>query len=571
MPKTKGGSATRLSSTLSRLQGGRLRPEQKLRLYRSVVLPAITYASPVWWEENCPDCRMKSRVISLQRSVLLHLSGAFRTTRTAALQVLMRAPPILLELERLNTEFRLFTLRMVIRYGGLFIRPDEVIQRTDLFDHHPAHLFEMPFRRLTVRQATLLARNRGIHIYTDGSYSEGTAGAAYVVFGPADRIAAVGRFSLTGATSAFCAETTALTKALQWLQRHPTSHNVYVYTDCLSLLQAVSTRTHWESPIMTIKRTLQTVRSTSSISLYHVPAHSGIFGNEVAGYIASRAARHGEPKTVPCSERTATRRLQSELYRRWAEEWASENSDTALYNWVPDRREIPQFFPPNRPLVTLLTAHGRFHTYFHRFNLLPDATCNAFNPVQLRLMTTSRLFLVAPVKHHTKHHSNTSGSYASFPSRSIGYVLHFTPHGRDFTPRGRLQRLKLDMGISRAIGSSGRLPHLPGTGPAGQAAAGAACTVSDGEFDWGLVGWYSPRGQSGGAFGSRERSGLAMPVCLRPTTRSSFFKAPFVGHLPDLLAVYASLGTSHCTDIDGFTVSPSPKDHLLDVYNASSH
>ncbi|KAL3198021.1 hypothetical protein MRX96_014557 [Rhipicephalus microplus] len=89
-------------NTLAHLQGGRLRQDEKATLYRSVILPTIPYASPIWWDELCPDCRLKSRIVSIQRSVLLHLSDAFHTTRTAALHVIMRAPPIVLELERLN-------------------------------------------------------------------------------------------------------------------------------------------------------------------------------------------------------------------------------------------------------------------------------------------------------------------------------------------------------------------------------------------------------------------------------------------------------------------------------------
>ncbi|KAH7963923.1 hypothetical protein HPB52_023796 [Rhipicephalus sanguineus] len=55
-------------------------------------------------------------------------------------------------------------------------------------------------------------------------------------------------------------------------------------------------------------------------------------------------------------QRTARRRLQSELYRRWAEEWASDNSDTAIYNWVPDPREIPQCFPSQQ--IACDTTHS---------------------------------------------------------------------------------------------------------------------------------------------------------------------------------------------------------------------
>ncbi|KAL3186269.1 hypothetical protein MRX96_027995 [Rhipicephalus microplus] len=42
-----------------------------------------------------------------------------------------------------------------------------------------------------------------------------------------------------------------------------------------------------------------------------------------------------------------------------------ENSDRVLYKWVPDLRQLPSYFPPNKALVTLLTGNGWFHPCFH--------------------------------------------------------------------------------------------------------------------------------------------------------------------------------------------------------------
>ncbi|KAL1474087.1 hypothetical protein MTO96_038254 [Rhipicephalus appendiculatus] len=201
------------------------------------------------------------------------------------------------------------------------------------------------------------------------------AGAAYVVLGPADRVAAVGRFSLSRATGAFCAETLALAEAISWLHNHPTIQDVRAYTDCLSLLQALSSRKNTDPRIANTKRALCHIGSSSPIRLYHVPGHAGVFGNEIADYIASRAARQGDPRPLQWSLRNVRAVYRTEFYRRWALQWSREDGDTALYKWVPDPRELPDYFPPNKALVTLLTGNGRFHSYFHRFNLLRDPRC----------------------------------------------------------------------------------------------------------------------------------------------------------------------------------------------------
>ncbi|KAL3199005.1 hypothetical protein MRX96_044104 [Rhipicephalus microplus] len=64
--------------------------------------------------------------------------------------------------------------------------------------------------------------------------------------------------------------------------------------------------------------------------------------------------------------------FRAEMNKRWALQWSLENSDTELHKWVPDLRLLPSFFPPNKALVTLLTGHGRFHPYSHRFNQMGE-------------------------------------------------------------------------------------------------------------------------------------------------------------------------------------------------------
>ncbi|KAL1462066.1 hypothetical protein MTO96_043237 [Rhipicephalus appendiculatus] len=51
--------------------------------------------------------------------------------------------------------------------------------------------------------------------------------------------------------------------------------------------------------------------------------------------------------------------FRNELHRRWALQWSQEDRDTSLYKWVSDPRTLPDCFPPNKALVTLLTGHGR--------------------------------------------------------------------------------------------------------------------------------------------------------------------------------------------------------------------
>ncbi|XP_037580223.1 uncharacterized protein LOC119463449 [Dermacentor silvarum] len=301
--------------------------------------------------------------------------GAFRTTRTAALQVLMRAPPLALELDRANAEFHLFALRVPVTYGELSISPRQVLFPVDPWDAHPADARTFSFRRLSRNEAFQASRSEGVHVFTDGSFTSLSSGAAFVVLGPRGRIGAVGRYSVSEATSAYCAELIAFMEALAHIRGRGVRVPVHMYTDCLSLLCALSVPSTADPRINNIKALLHEISRSTTVCLYLVPGHSGVFGNELADFLASRAAVVGAQRVAPMSLaaiRSAFRRAQR---AQWARQWQRDNADTALFRWVPRLDELPPFFPPPRPLVTLLTEHGRFPFYFYRFRLMSEPRC----------------------------------------------------------------------------------------------------------------------------------------------------------------------------------------------------
>lgn len=93
-----------------------LRPVLLRRLYRQALLPAVAYASPVWWPAFLTS-HLIARVQSVQRSLLMALTGAFHTTPTLALQILANCPPLPLELDHLNAEFS-FVLRQATHFAN---------------------------------------------------------------------------------------------------------------------------------------------------------------------------------------------------------------------------------------------------------------------------------------------------------------------------------------------------------------------------------------------------------------------------------------------------------------------
>ncbi|XP_075534629.1 uncharacterized protein LOC142568657 [Dermacentor variabilis] len=262
------------------------------RLYRQVLLPAVAYASPLWWSRS-PDCRLKARMIMVQRTMLLAITGAYRTTRTAALQELANQPPIGLELYRLNAEFDLFRMRRTVTFGAHTFAPDEKMYPHDAWGALPSEARGFPFARLDVTAARAWSSVPGMHLYTDGSHTSRSAGAAVVVLKPRGSIVAVRKYRLTVASSAYCAEVVALTEALNYLDTHAWEPPAHIYLDNLSLLAALYNVVTRNARVASIKSALYRLQRRYSLVVVPRARPRGIFGNELADMAAGSAAISG--------------------------------------------------------------------------------------------------------------------------------------------------------------------------------------------------------------------------------------------------------------------------------------
>ncbi|KAH6941490.1 hypothetical protein HPB50_019022 [Hyalomma asiaticum] len=155
-------------AALAQMQGGRLRPEKKTYLYRSVFLPGVMYASPVWRDRTRPDCA-SGRASFYSEGRHAGTPGGVPHYSHGALQVLLNAPPIALELERaMPSMIKCPTNTRLVRRH--FVYPNEIMPPVDVWQDHPAARMYYGYRRLTRDGARRLARAPGLHVYTDGSY-----------------------------------------------------------------------------------------------------------------------------------------------------------------------------------------------------------------------------------------------------------------------------------------------------------------------------------------------------------------------------------------------------------------
>lgn len=326
---------------------------QHLRLlHHLVVMPAVSYAAPAWWYTS-QHSMLRARVRSLLRSTLFAVTGAYTTTRTAALEVIANTLPLDIHLDIQVLMFLLFSERQSITFNSINCEPSDVDLPIDSLTH-PARLIRISSGRLNAADANQRLRIPGLHAYTDGSHTSTSAGAGFVIMSGPDSITAVRRYRLVTPTSSFDVEALALNKLLQFLLDNPPSSPVHIYTDSLSVLTALDNPFNQSTVVHQLKIAILSLANVVSVHLYHVPGHSGVWGNELADMVAASAATRGEDARGKLSKRMMRSRLTKEGHLQWQRRWSTENTDTELYRWIPNVLDIPSFFPPPKKLTQLI-------------------------------------------------------------------------------------------------------------------------------------------------------------------------------------------------------------------------
>ncbi|GBM24667.1 hypothetical protein AVEN_272894-1 [Araneus ventricosus] len=128
----------------------------------------------VWFPH--PTVRVARKLSSIQRGFRLAITGAYRLTPTAALQVILEIPPLYLQLQLDARITELYRLRNKI--------PDIPHLNPEVLEHTVTGWTTHPSNHLLPYQISLDdggLNNVGTRLYTDGSKSPNGVGAAFSV------------------------------------------------------------------------------------------------------------------------------------------------------------------------------------------------------------------------------------------------------------------------------------------------------------------------------------------------------------------------------------------------------
>ncbi len=370
----KGTSAMLAVARLSKPTFGL--PHKHIRqLVRSVVIPKMEYALPVWYtpvhtpagsKRRTGSVGLVNRLGKVQRLAARVISGAFKTTATAALDYHAGLPPIDLRLNQtaFNATVRLASLPPSHPLHKIVKRCARTCPR---FHHSPIHelfkafpqvrdvetvdpglvnpTWESPFevviepdKMKAVQLVEELVRGDEFCVFTDGSGFQGLIGASAVAHGKLCKH--VRRVHLGDDTehTVFEGKVTGMILALDVIAAEPRATHATILLDNRAALKAVTHRRAraGQQLVELFHRQydrLKRKRRTLTIKLVWVPGHCDVAGNEWADLEAKEAATTGESTPLPPalqplldlpkSQSALKAAYKKQLSRDWSARWAS--------------------------------------------------------------------------------------------------------------------------------------------------------------------------------------------------------------------------------------------------------
>ncbi|OOQ86154.1 putative reverse transcriptase [Penicillium brasilianum] len=373
------------------------------KVYQAVVVPQMLYGVSAW---HCPAAkslpvwemkRIVSEFTRIQRRAAILISGAFKSTSAAALNIELFITPIHLLMDQIiqETAIRIQTgavwaqpdcLRrqqrspQEIRRGGwspleaLRWKKDGILNQQGTWESRKAFVLAPWEARIPcfIDQDTEAARashdeieslqqaapDRAKVFFTDGSGYEGQVGASVVA--PREGFFQRRYLGTTEESTVYVAELNGIEMAVANLANRPEgqrSTKMVIFSDCQAAIQAVQNpkRSSGQYVLSEIYNHVRTFRSAAAqhtptfdqipIEIRWIPAHVGVPGNETADVEAKLAATGGvgngadQPRAGGSASGSADGRVllaataKRRVRRRIKERWAQE--------WAKERTGKP--------------------------------------------------------------------------------------------------------------------------------------------------------------------------------------------------------------------------------------
>jgi ribonuclease HI len=376
------------------------------KVYQAVIIPQMLWGLSAWY---CPAAKVLPRVemkrvirelAQIQKRAAILISGAFRGTAGAALDIELHLMPMELRLDQMVEEAAIRILtgpqwacpqnalikrkRAEQRIGGM--SPTEAIawktlklELNETWEMKQAFVLAPWDKRITCiieNQEAAIKTHDNIHeqmtndhlqtqmVFTDGSGFAGGIGAAmYAPLQPGEHRRYLGT---EDQSTVYAGELNGIEMALAVARRENKARNITIFSDSQAAIQAVQDpqRPSGQYVLSLLYDHIKAIRALPNppgITLRWIPAHVGVEGNETVDVEAKLAATFGMGEVlteVPVVRLAAAARraVRKRIGEKWARQWERERTSTPTKRLViaPNKKIIRLYDSLSKPQCAIL-------------------------------------------------------------------------------------------------------------------------------------------------------------------------------------------------------------------------
>lgn len=369
-----------------------LQPKMISWLYTHVIIPKITYGAIAWWHKT-NEKTTANKLEAIQRMAELAITGAMRTTPTAAMNMLLGLPPLSITIEAVATlsAHRLACLGLWCDYetktghkslNTFLTREKDSWKNTDRIVCQ--YFFDPPFKveikdREAWTEKELKKGEKEVFWFSDASKTDSGTGIGV----HCDTLTNDLSISLNNSSSVFQAEIFAIDQcAKECLKMGCNVDSVCIYSDSQAALRALDSYATKSKTVLNCLKSIEELSANRKVTLKWIPAHSGFIGNEKADELAKTASSKTHPEiTLNICSSGMKNKMKSWVKTTHLKQWnctADLRVSKMLIPFITDeiRDEILNMNRKNlRLLVGVLTGHCGLRKHLFNMKIISDPTC----------------------------------------------------------------------------------------------------------------------------------------------------------------------------------------------------
>ncbi|XP_055836606.1 uncharacterized protein LOC129905204 [Episyrphus balteatus] len=356
-------------------------------LYTSVIRPILTYGMVVWWTALDKTINL-NKLIKVQRSASICISGALRSTPSDALDILLNLTPLDIfskqvaasSATRLKatsqwTSNHIGHTNILNIFGFL---PDRLDYTTPqlVFDNNFQN--SIPSRTEWENLSTL--DNDSLHFNTDGSKTNGSG-----IFSEKQNLSLF--FRLPDQCRVFQAEILAIKEVLSWLRENVISNtDIRIFSDSQAAIKSLASVSTNSIMVLDCQTSLREMSEQFNIHLVWVPGHRDIPGNCRADELAKLGtitALQPERNNIGTPIATCKLMLKQDALKKTNLRWTQSNTFLATKQIWPciDLKRSKGLLNLNRMHISstigVLTGHCLIGRHAKRMGVFSNDFCRS--------------------------------------------------------------------------------------------------------------------------------------------------------------------------------------------------